>query len=228
MSNFRALFGIVIGICIVLSAASCKPQREASTSAPQASTSGESAAHPAAKENLPAHVRTIIAASRARISLGEIYDPSYYRIAYPGGDVANDRGVCTDVIIRAYRRLGIDFQQLIHEDMRQNFSAYPRLWRNASTDSNIDHRRVPNIETFLTRKGASLPISDRAVDYRLGDLVTWRLTGGLPHIGIVSDRRASNGGRPLILHNIGAGTAEDDVLFAYRIVGHFRYFPDGA
>ncbi|WP_369979334.1 DUF1287 domain-containing protein [Xanthomonas bundabergensis] len=226
MSKFSVLFGI--GICVVLSATSCKPHQEEPTPAPRSSNSDDAVAHPAARDNLPASVRTVIAASRARTSLGETYDPTYYSIAYPGGDVPNDRGVCTDVVIRAYRHLGIDFQQLIHEDMRQNFSAYPRLWGNASTDRNIDHRRVPNIETFLTRKGASLPIGDRAVDYRPGDLVTWRLTGGLPHIGIVSDRHAPGSDRPLILHNIGAGTAEDDILFAYPIAGHFRYYPDGA
>ena len=217
----------ICGICIALAASACKPAQEESPPAAQSSAASESTARPPVRQNLPAHVRTIIAASRERISLGEIYDPNYYTISYPGGDVANDRGVCTDVVIRAYRHLGIDFQKLIHEDMRQNFSAYPRLWGNKSTDRNIDHRRVPNIETFLTRRGASLPIIDRASDYRAGDLVTWRLTGGLPHIGIVSDRNVPRSDRPLILHNIGAGTAEDDILFTYPIVGHFRYFPDG-
>ncbi|MDR1276902.1 MAG: DUF1287 domain-containing protein [Candidatus Accumulibacter sp.] len=161
------------------------------------------------------------------MTLGERYDPGYYSIPYPGGDVPNDRGVCTDVVIRAYRHIGIDFQQLIHKDMRNNFSAYPKLWRNKSTDTNIDHRRVPNIETFLNRAKASLPVSTRASDYHAGDLVTWRLPGGLPHIGIVSDRLALGSDRPLIIHNIGAGTAEDDILFAYPVNGHFRYFPDG-
>ncbi|WP_455434144.1 DUF1287 domain-containing protein [Xanthomonas sp. WHRI 7945] len=206
----------------------CKPQQEGPGPAPRSATSPDSAAHSPARPGLPADVRTIIAASRERMSLGEVYDPKYYTMAYPGGDVANDRGVCTDVVIRAYRHLGIDFQQLIHEDMRRNFSAYPQLWGSRSTDRNIDHRRVPNIERFLARKGASLPISDSAADYRPGDLVTWRLTGGLPHIGIVSDRDVPGGDRPLILHNIGAGTAEDDILFAYPIAGHFRYYPDGA
>lgn len=200
MRRLQAIFGI----CIALVSTACKPQQEKST-APPISVAPDSEASTPARPSLPIHVRTIIAASRERISLGEIYDPNYYTIAYPGGDVANDRGVCTDVVIRAYRHLGIDFQQLIHEDMRQNFSAYPRLWGNKSTDRNIDHRRVPNIERFLTRKGASLPISDRAADYRAGDLVTWRLTGSLPHIGIVSDRNVPRSDRPLILHNIGAG-----------------------
>ncbi|MDL5366881.1 DUF1287 domain-containing protein [Xanthomonas sp. NCPPB 2654] len=226
MPNFRATFGI--SICIALAIAACKPQQEGPAPAPRSATPPDSAAHSPARPGLPADVRTIIAASRERMSLGEVYDPKYYTMAYPGGDVANDRGVCTDVVIRAYRHLGIDFQQLIHEDMRRDFSAYPQLWGSQSTDRNIDHRRVPNIERFLTRKGASLPISDRAVDYRPGDLVTWRLAGGLPHIGIVSDRHAPSSDRLLILHNIGAGTAEDDVLFSYPIVGHFRYYPDGA
>lgn len=157
--------------------------------------------------------------------MGEQYDPAYYRMAYPGGDVPNDRGVCTDVVIRAYRHIGIDFQQLIHEDMSRRFSAYPKLWSNKTTDRNIDHRRVPNIETFLDHEGASLAIGTLASDYRPGDLVTWRLTGGLPHIGIVSDRFVPGSDRRLIIHNIGAGTAEDDILFTYPIAGHYRYFP---
>lgn len=161
------------------------------------------------------------------MGIGERYDPGYYRIAYPGGDVPGDRGVCTDVVIRAYRHIGIDFQQRIHEDMRADLAAYPDLWGHTATDTNIDHRRVPNIETFLHRMGASRPASTRASDYMPGDLVTWRLTGGLPHIGIVSDRLAPGSDRPLIIHNIGAGTAEDDMLFSYPIVGHYRYLPDG-
>ena len=225
MHSLHAICGI--GICIALAATACKPAQEEPPPAPKLSTASDVPASSPARQSLPAHVRTIIDTSRERISLNETYDPSYYTIPYPGGDVANDRGVCTDVVIRAYRHLGIDFQKLIHEDMRRDFSAYPRLWGNKSTDRNIDHRRVPNIETFLTRNGASLPISDRVADYRAGDLVTWRLTGGLPHIGIVSDRKAPRSDRPLILHNIGAGTAEDDILFTYPIVGHFRYFPDG-
>lgn len=223
MPKLRATFGA--SICIVLAFAGCKPQQEP-TPAARSSTSDAPAAHSPARPSLPADVRTIIVASRKRISLGERYDPKYYTIAYPGGDVPNDRGVCTDVVIRAYRHLGIDFQQLIHEDMRQDFAAYPQLWGSRSTDRNIDHRRVPNIERFLARQGAALPISDRAVDYLPGDLVTWRLSGGLPHIGIVSERLAPGSDRPLVLHNIGAGTAEDDMLFAYPIAGHFRYYPE--
>lgn len=212
-------------MCAALAMAACQQKQPA---AHVETPARKPAVAPVEQRSLPADVRTIIKASRERMALGEYYDPSYYSIDYPGGDVPNDRGVCTDVVIRAYRRIGIDFQQLIHEDMSRSFPAYPRLWQNRSTDRNIDHRRVPNIETFLNRKGASLPITSRGADYHPGDLVTWRLTGGLPHIGIVSDRVVPRSDRPLILHNIGAGTAEDDILFTYPIAGHFRYFPDEA
>lgn len=212
------------GLCLAFANAMATPLPDTSASSPSVPPPATAAA--ASRPDSPNHAAIIVEASRQRITLGETYDPTYYAIAYPGGDVANDRGVCTDVVIRAYRHIGIDFQKLIHEDMRRNFPAYPQLWGNASTDRNIDHRRVPNIETFLKRKGAALRVSDHAADYLPGDLVTWRLPGGLPHIGIVSDRTAPGSERLLILHNIGAGTSEDDILFAYPINGHFRYFPD--
>lgn len=214
----------LFGLCLAFATAMASPSPDASSSS--ASRPPSSTLTAASKPGIPAQAITIVEASRQRIPLGEIYDPGYYSMAYPGGDVPNDRGVCTDVVIRAYRHIGIDFQKLIHKDMRRNFASYPQLWRLASTDRNIDHRRVPNIETFLKRNGASLGVSDKATDYLPGDLVTWRLPGGLPHIGIVSDRTAPGSERPLILHNIGAGTAEDDILFAYQISGHFRYFPE--
>lgn len=168
----------------------------------------------------------LIESARARTRIGEIYDPAYVSIAYPGGDVPDDRGVCTDVVIRAYRSLGIDLQVRVHEDMRANFARYPTIWGLTRTDRNIDHRRVPNLETYFQRQGAKLPASREPAAYRPGDLVTWRLPGNLPHIGIVSDRTSADG-TPLILHNIGAGTVEDDILFAYPITAHFRYFPEG-
>lgn len=163
--------------------------------------------------------------ARARIPLRESYDPAYVAISYPDGDVPNDRGVCTDVIIRAYRQLGIDLQVLVHEDMAKNFSVYPRDWGLRSTDRNIDHRRVPNLQKFFERQNADVPVTARGKDYLAGDLVTWMLPGNLPHIGIVSDRRVAGSDRPLILHNIGAGTAEDDILFTYRVTGHYRFGP---
>lgn len=152
-----------------------------------------------------------------------IYDPAYRVIAYPMGDVPADRGVCADVIIRAYRRLGIDLQRLVHEDMAAHFRAYPRLWGLVTPDPNIDHRRVPNLERFFTRHGRSLAATRNPADYRPGDLVTWRLGGRLPHIGIVTDQRSPDGARPLIVHNIGEGPKLEDVLFAFPLLGHYRY-----
>ncbi len=161
-------------------------------------------------------------AVRAQIGVTVGYDPAYRRLAYPGGDVDPRTGVCTDVVIRAFRVLGDDLQVRVHEDMRQHFDAYPKLWGLHSTDRNIDHRRVPNLQTFFTRHGKRLPITMDAEDYQAGDIVTWRLSNGLPHIGLVSDRR-NREGVPLILHNIGAGTQEQDLLFAFEITGHYRY-----
>ena len=157
------------------------------------------------------------------------YDPKYVRIPYPGGDVPADTGVCSDEVIRAYRALGIDLQKEVHEDISANFSAYPnqRRWMLAHPDSNIDHRRVPNLMVFFSRKGSSLPISTHAEDYEPGELVTWDLGGGVPHIGIVVDRKSSQGGRYMVVHNIGAGPKMEDVLFSWRITGHYRYFGPG-
>jgi hypothetical protein len=163
-------------------------------------------------------------AARAQIGVTTLYDPSYVRLAYPNGDVPGDRGVCTDVIIRAYRVLGFDLQKLVHEDMRANFSAYPRTWGLRRPDRNIDHRRVPNLETFLRRQGARLAPTREGRDYQTGDLVSWRLAGsGLPHIGMVE--RTTENSRPLIIHNIGWGVRVEDVLFQHRIVDRFRWRP---
>lgn len=151
------------------------------------------------------------------------YDGSYVRIPYPGGDVPADTGVCTDVVIRSYRALGIDLQKEVHEDMRSSFAAYPVIWGLSRPDSNIDHRRVPNLAKFFERNGTSLPLSTDAAAYQVGDLVTWDLGGGVPHIGIVIDRRSIDGNRRLVVHNIGAGPKLEDVLFAWKITGHYRY-----
>lgn len=151
------------------------------------------------------------------------YDPSYYTIPYPNGDVPKDRGVCTDVVIRAYRRLGVDLQQKIHEDMKVNFSKYPKNWGLKGTNKNIDHRRVPNQAMFFSRFGTVLKISDKAEDYKPGDIVTWRINDKLNHIDIVSDRMTPNKKRPLIVHNIGRGQVLEDCLFSFKITGHYRY-----
>jgi len=152
-----------------------------------------------------------------------IYDPAYYKIAYPGGDVPADRGVCTDVIIRAYRGMGIDLQKEVHEDMKKNFPLYPKHWGLKTTDRNIDHRRVPNLMVFFTRHGKALEISDNPADYRPGDMVVWDLGAGVLHIGMVTAQKSTNGTRPMIVHNIGAGQVQEDILFNFKIIGHYRY-----
>ena len=166
-----------------------------------------------------------ISLSDAAIALTQqkvTYDPSYFSIEYPSGDVPSDKGVCTDVVIRAYRKLGIDLQKEVHEDMKANFQAYPNHWGLRSTDKNIDHRRVPNLITFFKRSGAEMSISEKAVDYLPGDVVSWQLSGGLTHIGIVVNRKSRDGKRHLIVHNIGAGQVLEDCLFDYKIIGHYR------
>jgi len=167
----------------------------------------------------------LVAAAVAQAGRRVVYDGSYRRIPYPGGDVPGDIGVCTDVVIRAYRALGIDLQQRVHEDMRAGFAAYPQQWRLPRPDPNIDHRRVPNLQAYLKRRRAALPMSTDAADYRPGDLVTWMLPGNLPHIGIVTSSRAPSG-RPLIAHNIGRGPELEDMLFAFPVTGHYRYRGD--
>jgi len=151
-----------------------------------------------------------------------VYDGTYYKIPYPGGDVPKGKGVCTDVVIRAYRKLDVDLQKEVHEDMAANFSKYPKAWGLKATDTNIDHRRVPNLQVFFTRKGTSLPVTNTASDYKPGDIVTWMLAGNLPHIGLVVDKMGANGAYKVV-HNIGGGQNLDDALFSYKITGHYRY-----
>lgn len=153
------------------------------------------------------------------------YDPAYVKIPYPGGDVPADTGVCSDEVIRAYRELGVDLQREVHEDMQRNFAAYPRKWKwlTRRTDANIDHRRVPNLMAFFSRQGETLRITRRADDYAPGDIVTWDLGGNVPHIGIVVDQKSASG-RYMLVHNIGQGPKMEDVLFNWKITGHYRYF----
>jgi uncharacterized protein YijF (DUF1287 family) len=152
-----------------------------------------------------------------------IYDPSYFSIDYPNGDVPSGKGVCTDVVIRAYRKIGIDLQKEVHIDMKSDFSSYPKIWGLKTTDKNIDHRRVPNLMTFFKRKGAEKNISQSGEDYFPGDIVCWNLGGAITHIGIVVDKKSKDGKRNLIVHNIGGGQVLEDCLFDYRIIGHYRY-----
>jgi uncharacterized protein len=171
-------------------------------------------------------LRQLVAAAEERSHHAVRYDPAYARIPYPGGDVPGDTGVCTDEVIRTYRAVGIDLQKEVHEDMELNFSAYPRRWRwlSGHPDANIDHRRVPNLMVFFSRKGETLTIGQRSEDYTPGELVTWDLGGGVPHIGIVVDQKSAASGRYMILHNIGQGPKIEDVLFRWKITGHYRYY----
>jgi len=152
------------------------------------------------------------------------YDPAYFKIDYPGGDVPANKGVCTDVIIRTYRKLGVDLQKLVHEDMKANFSKYPNNWGLKKTDTNIDHRRVPNLMVFFSRKGKVKPITDNPADYLPGDIVTWDLKNGATHIGIVVNKKSRDGKRYLVVHNIGWGQDVDDCLFSFKkITGHYTF-----
>lgn len=183
---------------------------------------------PAASNSVASDTAAIHPLALAALELTKqrvVYDPSYFSIPYPNGDVPADRGVCTDVVIRAYRLLGIDLQQLVHEDMRANFNRYPQSWGLSRPDKNIDHRRVPNLRVFFTRHGSSLPPSSEAEAYLPGDVVTWNLSRGMTHIGIVSHLRSRDGERPLIVHNIGAGQVLEDCLFSFEITGQYRYGP---
>jgi len=170
-------------------------------------------------------LRRLVSAATERTNHTVRYEPAYVRIAYPGGDVPADTGVCTDEVIRSYRVVGVDLQKEVHEDMVHNFSAYPRKWSwgSGKPDSNIDHRRVPNLMVFFQRKGESLPASARLEDYSPGDLVTYDLGGNVPHIAIVVDRKGSSG-RYMVEHNIGQAPKIEDVLFNWKITGHYRYF----
>ncbi len=163
----------------------------------------------------------VVAGAERQVGVTVVYDGSYRRLAYPGGDVPPERGVCTDVVVRAFRNAGIDLQVLVHEDLKRSPAAYPRSWGMRGPDRNIDHRRVPNLATFFARHGTVLPLSRDGSDYRPGEVVVWRLPSGLPHIGLVSARVER--GRPLVLHNIGTGTVFEDVLFTWAMTGRYRY-----
>lgn len=207
-----AMFRATICAALCAAVASCADSNAGTARAPVAG-----APHAAPAPSTPPRV----IAARRQIGVTTVYDPAYVRLSYPNGDVPQDRGVCTDVVIRALRAEDLDLQRSVHEDMRAHFAKYPRKWGLRGPDRNIDHRRVPNLQTWFARQGWSRTPTRNARDYRAGDLVTWMLPGDLPHIGIVGDR-ISPAGTPLIVHNIGRGTREEDILFAYPITGHYR------
>jgi len=176
-------------------------------------------------DNTPPAIKQLLKSAVEQTHVTKEYDPSYTVLSYPNGDVPMERGVCTDVVVRALRAAGVDLQKEVHEDMTPNFAVYPKKWGLKKADSNIDHRRVPNLQTLFNRKGKSLPITNQSADYEPGDIVAWDLDGkGLTHIGIVSNSWNEGTKRYSIIHNIGRGAETADVLFDWKIIGHYRYF----
>jgi uncharacterized protein YijF (DUF1287 family) len=173
--------------------------------------------------SIPVHAAQVVSGAVEQTLYTRLYDPAYVQLAYPGGDPPPDRGVCSDVVVRAFRRAGIDLQKEVHEDMARHFSSYPNPWHLRGPDPNIDHRRVANLMTYFQRKGKSLPVTKTPEDYLPGDVVAWDLGNGQLHIGVVSDTRAPVRGYEIV-HNIGAGARLEDVLFSWSIIGHYRYF----
>jgi uncharacterized protein YijF (DUF1287 family) len=199
-----------VGSCSPAPSVVSDPDRKATTPPPKP------------KEELSDFVARLVAAAKGRLKFSVRYDGSYVTIPYPNGDVPADQGVCTDEIVRIYRAVGYDLQQLVHEDFRRNLSAYPAKWKGPRPDPNIDHRRVPNLMVFFSRQGDRLPITANGADYAPGDLVAWDLGDGLTHIGILVDEQSSSG-NPLVVHNIGEGPRMQAVLFSWKIIGHYRY-----
>ncbi len=184
---------------------------------------GDELAAPALTASERKFADQLVKAAIERTQQSVRYDPAYVSIPYPGGDVPSDTGVCSDVIIRSYRALGVDLQRKVHEDMSEHFFHYPPLWALLKPDSNIDHRRVPNLMVFFKRHGRMLPISDQASDYQPGEIIAWQLGGGVTHIGILTDQKSASGNYQVV-HNIGGGPCLEDMLYEFRIIGRFRYF----
>lgn len=217
-----ALSVFVLACCFVF-AVGCRQGVARSEGAQVAARDGDGKPQPVvAVEN--ATLRQMIEAAIEQVNYTKSYDPAYVRLAYPNGDVPLETGVCSDVIVRAFRKVGIDLQKDVHEDMKRNFSAYPKKWGLKRPDTNIDHRRVPNLMTYFARRGKAVPMTQTPADYKPGDIVAWDLGGGITHIGIMTNVLASDGGRFKVIHNIGAGAQVEDVLFSWKIIGHYRYF----
>jgi uncharacterized protein YijF (DUF1287 family) len=213
----------VFVIALAVAAAGCSGN--SLSGVPSLTTNQATVQRPQLTEIASEPVRNIIASAREQLKVTTNYTQEYRVLPYPMGDMPADTGACTDVVIRAFRRAGVDLQKEVHEDMAASFSAYPQKWGLAQTDTNIDHRRVPNLQTYFTRKGKSLPISSKGEDYKPGDVVTWDLDGkGMTHIGLVSNTWNDGSKRYLIIHNIGGGVQEEDRLFDWKITGHYRYF----
>jgi uncharacterized protein YijF (DUF1287 family) len=222
MIKKRTIPAFIIAIANLFFAVSC--QQQSARTRPQLRPPEQQTEVRALAANSSPNLKLVIEAANDQIGKTTTYDPSYQKLDYPNGDVPIETGVCSDVIIRAFRKANVDLQKDVHEDMKSNFSAYPTKWGLKSPDANIDHRRVPNLETFFARKGKSQTITSRSEDFQPGDLVTWDLGTGQDHIGMVTNVWYKPSQRFLIVHNIGAGTRMEDVLFAWKITGHYRYF----
>ncbi len=213
-------------LCLTIFFLACRT--DVSTLAQQDSPNGlfsQTSAKPKLSEIQPDEIKKLLESAVEQTNLTKNYDPAYVVIPYPNGDIPIEKGVCTDVVIRAFRNADVDLQREVHEDMTANFAVYPKKWNLPKPDTNIDHRRVPNLQTFFTRKGKSLPITDKAEDYKPGDVVAWDLDGkGMTHIGLVSNIYSEITKRYLIIHNIGGGAQSEDRIFDWKIIGHYRYF----
>jgi uncharacterized protein YijF (DUF1287 family) len=211
---------IVLSLILVCSACGVSPFQH-----PLGASVKDTFERPPTSEIESEAIKKVLANAREQLRVTTHYTQEYRVIPYPGGDMPADTGACTDVVIRAFRSAGVDLQKEVHEDMSANFSAYPQKWGMRSTDTSIDHRRVPNLQTFFTRKGRSLPVSSDGNNYKPGDVVTWDLDGkGMTHIGLISNDWNDRDKRYLIIHNIGGGVQEEDRLFSWKITGHYRYF----
>ena len=221
LSDITKVFARLALVCFVLLTLSC--QKDSTTSPQTFAPPAEEKPKLAQIESN--EIRKVLESADKQLELTKSYDPNYEVITYPNGDVPIEKGVCTDVVIRAFRNANVDLQKEVHEDMAANFAAYPNKWNLKSPDKNIDHRRVPNLQTFFTRRGTSLPITQNNEDYKPGDVVAWDLDGkGMTHIGLVSNLWNENTKRYSIIHNIGGGATVDDKIFDWKIIGHYRYF----
>ncbi len=213
-----------VSLLVLLAFVSCQTNFQ-STAQTRESVSPATVEKPKLVAVESAAVKNLLESAFEQTTVTKSYDPAYTVLAYPNGDVPLEKGVCTDVVVRAFRKAGVDLQKEVHEDMRGNFAVYPKKWSLKKPDSNIDHRRVPNLQTFFARRQKSLPITDKAENFQPGDVVAWDLNGkGLTHIGIVSNSYDDATKRFLIIHNIGNGTRLEDVVFDWKIIGHYRYF----
>ncbi len=220
MISYRRL--LVFAACLILmSVSACREVRQRAAAIGVAPPVTVTKPLPAATST---QLKQLIEGAVAQSQVTTGYDPSYVKLEYPNGDVAPETGVCSDVVVRAFRKAGIDLQKEVHEDMKLAWAEYPKRWGAAGTDANIDHRRVLNLDTYFSRRKKSLPISTNRSDYLPGDVVAWELSDGVEHIGIMTDRWSVADEHCLVIHNIGAGARIEDVLFNWKIIGHYRYF----